>query len=49
MTESLKLLTIHFNTAGTEISQGLPTQLCVHAIQNTDSDEFTTQVKKKVQ
>ena len=46
--ESLKLLTIHFNTVGTEILQGSPTQLHVHAIQNdAGSDEFTSKIKQK--
>ena len=54
--ESLKLLTVHFNAVETEMSQGitlkkslhLPNQLHVNAIQNDiGPDEFSTQVKRK--
>ena len=46
--ESLKLLTVHFNTVETEISQGSLTQICVHAIQNdADSDKFMTEIRQK--
>ena len=44
--ETLKLLTVHFNTVETEISQGTLIQLCIHAIQNdAGSDKFTTEIK----
>ena len=54
--ESLKLLTVHFNAVETEMSQGItlkeslrsPNQLHVNAIQNDiGPDEFSTQVKRK--
>ena len=54
--ESLKLLTVHFNAVETEMSQGitlkellhLPNQLHVNAIQNDiGPDEFSTQVRRK--
>ena len=46
--ETLKLLTVYFNTVETEISQGTSTQLHVHAIQNdAGSDKFTTEIKQK--
>ena len=54
--ESLKLLTVHFNAMETEMSQGitlkkslhLPNRLHVNAIQNDiGPDEFSTQVKRK--
>ena len=43
--ESLKLLTVHFNAVESEISQGIPTQLHVHAIQS-ESDKFSTEIRQ---
>ena len=46
--ETLKLLTVHFNTVETDISQGTSTQLHVHAIQNdAGSDKFLIEIMQK--